>query len=163
VLAPQVRGMTRHAVTRLPPARYNELYADFRRQGKRLNALLAWAHVRSLRTLLEGGDAPAYAIVDQFADTTVIERAAAGWTDDLRIVQFPRAEADVAVAAASVLAREAFLDGLRDLSARAGVELPRGASPRVVAAAREIAARGGREALGDVAKLHFATTEQALG
>jgi ribonuclease HIII len=110
-LAPQVRAATRHAITRLPPPRYNELYADFRRQGKRLNQLLAWAHVRSLRTLLEAGEPPAYAIVDQFADAKVIERAAAGWTDDLRIVQFPRAEADVAVAAASVLAREAFLDG----------------------------------------------------
>jgi ribonuclease HIII len=162
-LAPQVRRACEHAVTRLPPARYNQLYADFRKEGKRLNQLLAWAHVRSLRTLLEGREPPAYAIVDQFADVRVVERAARGWTGDLRIVQFPRAEADVAVAAASVLAREAFLDDLRELSARAGVELPRGASPAVVAAARAIAARGGREALGEVAKLHFATTEQALG
>jgi ribonuclease HIII len=162
-LAPQVRAATRSALTRLPPPRYNALYADFSRQGKRLNQLLAWAHIRSLRTLLEAGEAPAYAIVDQFADAKVIERAAAGWTDDLRIVQFPRAEADVAVAAASVLARAAFLDGLSSLSSRAGVELPRGASPQVVAAARSIAARGGRDALAEVAKLHFATTRQVLG
>jgi ribonuclease HIII len=42
------------------------------------------------------------------------------------------------------------------------VELPRGASPQVVEAARRIAARGGRDALGQVAKLHFATTQQVL-
>ena len=161
-LAPAVRRLTTHTLTRLPPPRYNALYADFRREGKRLNQLLAWLHVRSLRTLLERGAAPAYAIVDQFADARVIERAARGWTADLRIVQFPRAEADVAVAAASVLARAAFLDWLRDASARTGVELPKGASPQVVEAARAIATRGGREALGQVAKLHFATTEQVL-
>jgi len=164
-LAPQVRRLTTHALTRLAPPRYNALYDEFRREGKRLNQLLAWAHVRSLRTLLEApGEAPpAYAIVDQFADARIIDRAARGWTTDLRIVQFPRAEADVAVAAASILAREAFLDWLRDASARAGVELPKGASAQVVEAARRIAARGGREALGEVAKLHFATTAKVLG
>ena len=162
-LAPRVRAATDHAVTRLAPPRYNAMYADFREQGKRLNQVLAWAHVRSLRTLLEGRDPPAYVIVDQFADAAVMERAARGWTGDLRIVQFPRAESDVAVAAASILARDAFLDGLRDASRRAGVELPRGASARVVEAGREIVARGGREALGEVAKLHFATTEAIVG
>ena len=164
-LAPKVRGLTTHTTTKLAPPRYNALYADFRREGKRLNQLLAWAHIRSLRTLLEAqADAPpAYAIVDQFADARVIDRAAKGWTTDLRIVQFPRAEADVAVAAASILAREAFLDWLRDASARTGVELPKGASPQVVEAARTIAARGGRDALEQVAKMHFATTEKVLG
>ena len=162
-LAPAVRRLTTHALTRVAPPRYNALYADFRKEGKRLNQLLAWAHVRSLRTLLDAAaEPPAYAIVDQFADARVVEAAARGWTADLRIVQFPRAEADVAVAAASVLAREAFLDWLRDASARTGVELPKGASPAVVAAGRQLAARGGREALGEVAKLHFATTEQVL-
>jgi ribonuclease HIII len=164
-LAPQVRRLTAHALTRVAPPRYNAMYADFRREGKRLNQLLAWAHIRSLRTLLEAQPEapPAYAIVDQFADARVIDRAAQGWTTDLRIVQFPRAEADVAVAAASILAREAFLDWLRDASARTGVELPKGASPQVIEAARTIAARGGRDALEQVAKMHFATTEKVLG
>jgi ribonuclease HIII len=161
-LAPRIRAVSAHAVTRLAPPRYNALYDEFRREGKRLNQLLAWAHVRSLRSLAEGGAAPAYAIVDQFADARVVERAAFGVTGELRIVQFPRAEADVAVAAASILAREAFVDWLRDASRRTGVELPRGASAQVVEAARAVAARGGREALGEVAKLHFATTEQVL-
>jgi ribonuclease HIII len=161
-LAPRIRAVSAHAVTRLAPPRYNALYDEFRREGKRLNQLLAWAHVRSLRSLADGGAAPAYAIVDQFADARVVERAAFGVTGELRIVQFPRAEADVAVAAASILAREAFVDWLRDASRRTGVQLPRGASAQVVEAARAVAARGGREALGEVAKLHFATTEQVL-
>jgi ribonuclease HIII len=161
-LAGEVRRSTRHALTVLAPPRYNELYAQFRREGKRLNQLLAWAHVRSLSELLESGDPPAYAIVDQFADARVVDKAAESKARGLRIVQFPRAEADVAVAAASILARAAFLDWLERASGRAGVELPKGASPAVVAAARRIAAQGGREALGEVAKLHFKTTDEVL-
>ena len=75
----------------------------------------------------------------------------------LRVVQFPRAEADVAVAAASVLAREAFLNWLD----RHG-GLPKGAGPAVEERARAIAAADGEEALAAVAKLHFATTDRVL-
>ena len=63
---------------------------------------------------------------------------------DLRIVQFPRAEADVAVAAASILAREAFVDWLDRAEDRIGIALPKGASPAVIAAAQEIVADAGR-------------------
>jgi ribonuclease HIII len=161
-LAPEVRRLSSSAVTLLAPERYNELYAEARSQGMRLNQLLAWAHVRSLRDLLSRGVVPAYAIVDQFADASVVEQAASGRVGDLRIVQFPRAEADVAVAAASILARQAFLDWLEDASARLGLPLPKGAGPQAVSAAREIVARGGRSALASVAKLHFATTGQVL-
>jgi ribonuclease HIII len=162
-LAPQIRSLTEWAVTTLDPPRYNELYAEAREQGMRLNQLLAWAHVRSLRALLDRGVRPAYAIVDQFADARVVETAAAGHTGELRIVQFPRAEADVAVAAASVLARQAFLQWLGEASDRIGVALPKGASDAVVAAARDIVERQGPDALAAVAKLHFATTGKVLG
>jgi ribonuclease HIII len=162
-LAPDVKRLTRHALTTVAPPRYNTLYDQFRREGKRLNQLLAWAHVRSLAELLErSGPPPAYAIVDQFADARVVERAAETKTAGLRIVQFPRAEADVAVAAASILARDAFLRWLERASRRLGVPLPKGASPAVVAAAREVVARHGRDELGNVAKLHFATTGKVL-
>jgi ribonuclease HIII len=162
-LAPQVRALSTSAKTVVAPPRYNTLYDQFRRERKKLNQLLAWAHIRSLAELLESSCSPAYAIVDQFADKRVIDTAAEGRVRDLRIEQFPRAEADVAVAAASILAREAFLDWLERASARVGVELPKGASPAVVEAAREIVARGGRDALASVAKLHFATTDKVLG
>jgi ribonuclease HIII len=161
-LAPLVREHGRWAVTTIAPPEYNAHYEDARAQGMRLNQILAWAHVRTLRTLLDRGVEPAYAIVDQFADRKVVEQAAEGHTGTLRIVQFPRAEADVAVAAASILARERFLGWLREASERVGVELPKGASDAVVAAAREVVERHGREALASVAKLHFATTAKVL-
>ena len=162
-LAPLIREQTHYAVTTLGPERYNEFYEDARRQGMRLNQVLAWAHVRSLRSLLEREVDFAYAIVDQFADARVVETAAQPHTGDLRIVQFPRAEADVAVAAASILARKAFVDWLEREGAERGIELPRGASDRVIDAARDLVERDGESVLREVAKLHFATTGKVLG
>ena len=78
----------------------------------------------------------------------------------IKLEQHPRAEADVAVAAASILARDEFVRRLSALSQRAGTELPKGASdPRIVTVASEIASEGGRDALANYAKLHFRTTE----
>ena len=161
-LVPEVRRLATWTKTVVAPPRYNTLYDEFRAEGKRLNQLLAWAHVQSIASLLASDCRPAYAIVDQFADKRVIERAARAKAGDLRIEQFPRAEADVAVAAASIVARGLFLDWMADASERVGVELPKGASPAVVAAARQIVERGGRERLATVAKLHFATTNHVL-
>jgi len=42
------------------------------------------------------------------------------------------------------------------------VELPKGAGPHVVAAARELVAERGEDVLNDLAKRHFATTAQVL-
>ena len=167
-LAPQVRevvGKGRYKVTPINPTRYNELYAQFKAERKNLNSLLAWGHTRSIEDLLGNGLQPRYAIVDQFADAKYIQDRlmSEARQSGLEVFQFPKAEADLAVAAASILAREAFLDWLERTSARLGVTLPKGASPQVVEAARRIAANGGRDALAEVAKLHFKTTEKVLG
>ena len=167
-LAPMVRetvGKGRFKVTPLNPPRYNKLYDEFKAEGKNLNSLLAWGHTRSIEDLLAGGCRPRYAIVDQFADARYIEAKLLAETREagLQIFQFPKAEANIAVAAASILAREAFLRWLARTSAELGVALPKGASPQVIEAAKQIARNGGREALAKVAKLHFKTTREVLG
>ena len=80
----------------------------------------------------------------------------------IKLEQRHKAESDPAVAAASVLARAGFLRGLRELGAKTGVELPKGASDRVQVAARLVIQQRGPAALGEVAKLHFKTTEAVL-
>ncbi len=167
-LAPTVRetvGSGRYKVTPINPQRYNNLFAQFKAESKNLNSLLAWAHTRSIEDLLEAGLRPRYAIVDQFADARYIEKRLMAEARDsgLKVFQFPKAEVDLAVAAASILAREAFLNWLDRTSVTVGVTLPKGASPQVVEAAKAIAATGGPKALAQVAKLHFKTTEKVLG
>jgi ribonuclease HIII len=77
--------------------------------------------------------------------------------------QRTKAESDYAVAAASILAREKFIDWLEAAGKRLGLPLPRGVSPSVKEAARKIADRGGRDALAGVAKMHFKTAAEVLG
>lgn len=156
-LASLVRLRCAHAIRALPPPRYNDAYE---RVGN-LNTLLASLHAECIEDLLaRTGAVPV--VVDQFARPEVLESRLGPLAKAAGVSQSVRAESDVAVAAASILARAEFVGGLAALEARHGVRLPRGAGPPVVAAARAIAARGGRALLKEVAKTHFATMREAL-
>jgi ribonuclease HIII len=153
-----------YAVTPINPRKFNELYEQFRREGKNLNSLLAWGHGRSIDNLLNVPQArrpPAkFVVVDQFADKHYIEQRTrrAG----IPIHQRHKAEADIAVAAASILARDGFLQWIERWSERTQITLPKGASPQVIEAAKQFVRRWGAKWLGDVAKLSFRTTNQVL-
>ncbi|MBD0354242.1 MAG: ribonuclease HIII, partial [Rubrobacteraceae bacterium] len=81
--------------------------------------------------------------------------------EGVRLEVRPRAEDDAAVAAASILARARYLEEMEELSERVGFELPRG-STHVLEAARRVVEERGEEGLAEVAKIHFATTQQVL-
>lgn len=154
----------RFAVTPINPPKYNELYAEFKTENKNLNSLLAWGHARSIERLLNApadrGIRPQFALVDQFANERYVgERTKhAG----IPVFQRPKAESDIAVAAASVLARDAFLTWMERWSELTKLKLPKGASSEVVQSAKEFVRLWGRGRLRDVAKLHFQTTAQVL-
>ncbi|HWG91353.1 MAG TPA: ribonuclease HIII, partial [Candidatus Thermoplasmatota archaeon] len=156
LLASLVRARCPTSVVVLPPSKYNDLYEKI----GNLNTLLAWAHARALEDLLAEHPCD-LAILDQFAKAervmgeALMERGRA-----VTLQQAVGAEADTAVAAASLVARGEFLRGLAELSTEAGMTLPKGAGPGVIQAARAYVARHGRPALRGVAKLHFATTER---
>jgi ribonuclease HIII len=154
----------RTAVTLIGPRKYNELYSQFRREGKNLNTLLAWGHARSIEDLLNAGLKPKFVVVDQFADSRYIEQKILADTRQSRlpILQYPKAEADIAVAAASVLARNGFLEWMEQTSTKLGTRLPKGASDQVILAAREIVAKSGQAALRDYAKVSFKTMDKVL-
>ena len=165
-LAEEIRRLpdVKASVTAIFPRKFNELYEQFRREGKNLNSLLAWGHARSIETLLSSAGArhitPTYVLVDQFADKHYIEERTrkAG----IPVHQRHKAEVDIAVAAASVLARDGFLQWLERWSARTQVTLPKGASPQVIAAAKQFVKKWGVKWLGEVAKLNFRTTQKVL-
>ena len=142
----------------ISPARYNELIAEIRN----LNRLLAWAHARAIENVLGKQPDCRLAVADQFGDERFLQESLMKRGRQITLVQQVRAEEDPAVAAASVLARAAFIRALERLSAEAGVELPRGAT-HVIPAARQVYRKGGEELLRQVAKLHFKTTKQVVG
>jgi len=157
-LAEQIRGLCPFTVVVIGPERYNSLHASL----KNLNRLLAWGHARAIENLLE--KVPCNRVVaDQFGDERFLKSALMAKGRTVTLIQKPRAEEEVAVAAASIIARAEFLRRLQELSTRYGVSLPKGASDAVIIAGKEFVRRHGREALGQVAKLHFRTTASVLG
>ena len=138
------------------PSRYNELYADM----GNLNRLLAWGHARVIAALHAKAPSCPRALSDQFANEWVLKRALGARSVPVKLEQRPRAEQDVAVAAASILARARFVEWLRQASLAAGCKLPLGCAPHVLQAAKAFVATHGRDRLADVAKLHFKLTKQ---
>ncbi len=140
---------------------YNRLYSKMRN----VNAVLAWAHARAIENLLAQEQRldppPRKAISDQFsANPQILAGALMRLGKQIELVQKTGAEADVAVAAASILARAEFLRRLALLEKQFGIALPRGASPQVEQAAREFVSKHGVAALNKVAKMHFRTAKR---
>lgn len=154
-LAKKIRAEFPYTVIRLFPQKYNELHLKF----KNLNRLLAWAHVAALGDLSKKTGCRK-AILDQFAEKGVAESALKQKKLSIDLEQRVRGEEDLVVAAASILARAAFLDGLELLSREYEVSLPKGAAPRVIEVGQKLVAQFGPEVLEKVAKVHFKTTSQ---
>ena len=146
-------------VIALRPEKYNELYTKF----GNLNRMLAWGHARVIASLAEKVPSCPVALSDQFAREEVLQRALEQQGEvvaHIELQQRTKAESDVAVAAASILARESFVDWISRASERGGVTMPLGASSRVVEAARDIVEKHGSEILTKITKTHFKTTQQ---
>ncbi len=156
-MAPDIKTICPHSIIAIGPKKYNELYEKIRN----LNRLLAWGHAKALETLLERVTCER-AISDQFGDERLILNALQEKGRKIVLEQRTKAESDLAVAAASILARAEFLLRLKRLSREVGTTLPKGASPTVELAARMIIKKHGQERLDSVAKLHFKTTQAVL-
>lgn len=146
------------SVVTLAPPRYNELQ---RKMGN-LNRLLAWGHARVIEDLCELCPDCPRALSDKFADVRVLERALMAKGRGIKLEQRTKAESDYAVAAASILAREKFIDWLAAKETESGVSLPRGVSPLVKKAAVALIRSKGEEALESHAKTHFKTAAEVL-
>jgi ribonuclease HIII len=150
---------TPQTVIVIGPDRYNAL---FKKIGN-LNRLLAWGHARAIENLCELRPDCPRALSDKFADVRVLERSLMEKGKAIQLEQRTKAESDYAVAAASILAREKFIDWLQNTGQDLGVTLPRGASAQVKEAARKLVATKGPEILGEIAKTHFKTAGEVLG
>src|SRR5438874_9672955 len=138
------------------PAKYNELYEKF----SNLNRLLGWGHARVIENLLERKPDCARSLSDQFAEARVIKESLVRRARHIVIEQRPRAESDVAVAAASIIAREAFINWLERKGKELGVRLERGVSAGVKESAKKLVEMNGPDALRTVAKVHFRTAHE---
>jgi ribonuclease HIII len=152
-----IRKGYKHSLVAIGPEKYNELYGKLRN----LNRILAWAHSRAMENILEEVHC-AQAITDQFGDKLYVLNALMKKGKNIELIQKPKAEEDIAVAAASILARAEFLMRLYFLSQDVGVDLPKGSSPRAEEVAVKLVRGQGEEILEKVAKRHFKLTKRVL-
>ncbi|MEI6077179.1 MAG: ribonuclease HIII [Verrucomicrobiota bacterium] len=146
----------------------NEAYNRLYHKMKSVNTLLAWGHARVIENLMgkryQMNPPPVKAISDQFAASkSVIEKALMTAGREIQLVQRHKAETDIAVAAASILARDGFVQGLAKLEHQFQRKFPKGAGGIVDTAAKELVAQRGADQLGLVAKTHFRTALRAQG
>ena len=165
-LADLIRN-TKGAVTSVIPIG-NEAYNRLMSKFKSVNRLLAWGHARAIENLMSHKHLmippPVRAISDQFAaDKETVAKALMSLGREIELVQRHKAESDLAVAAASILARNEFVTRLQRLGKQYGVIFPKGASAEVDRIAREFFEKHGAAEMSKVAKMHFRTSLRAQG
>lgn len=152
-------GPNRYTVVRVGNGAYNKLYSKMHS----VNRLLSWGHARCIENLLATVPSCPMAISDQFGNKESVQRALMQKGRNIELVQRHKAEADIAVAAASILAREGFLLSLQALEKQYGQPFPKGASPQVREAAKKLVEAKGPSVLIKTAKCHFRTLDAVLG
>ncbi|PJD94941.1 MAG: ribonuclease HIII [Parachlamydia sp.] len=153
----KIRESCAYHVVRINPLKYNELYAKF----LNLNRLLAWGHATAIEQLVEKTDCHEV-MIDQFAAEHIVITALKRKNLEVNLTQRHRAEEDLVVAAASILARAAFLEGLEKLRQEFQLPLPKGASAKTIEIGRQFVRQYGKEELEKVCKMHFKTLDSIL-
>lgn len=152
-----IKSNSPHSVVVISNAKYNELYTKI----KNLNKLLAWAHARVIENISQNNQCD-YALSDKFGDESLIKSALMENGRKIELRQAVRAESDIAVAAASILARAAFVKKIAGMESDYGCKFPKGCSDLVKTAADEFISKHGKQKLNEVCKMHFKTYKEIL-
>lgn len=141
----------------IDPVKYNKLYKEYRN----VNKLLAWGHAQAIEETLgdKGSNGCTKAVIDQFSvhESRILDALMKNGKK-LEIEQRHKGESDIAVAAASIMARGRFLLELEAMGKKWSTKFLKGASREVVAAGKEFYKAHGYDALSQVAKISFKTT-----
>ncbi len=139
----------------LSPCEYNKTYAELAKKGKNLNDLLCECHRQCILGLAKRHK-PKTVVVDKFSscsfDGEIFERTVFSY----------RAEENPVVAAASVLARAAFLTEIKKMSQKYKIAIPTGSSEKAYLAAVRLAQKRGKDELPMALKTNFKTAAKVL-
>ncbi|MEK5216361.1 ribonuclease HIII [Psychrobacillus sp. FSL H8-0487] len=162
-MAPDLMATLTHSVLVLKNEKYNDIQSRGSSQGK-IKALM---HNQALKHVLKKMDSekPAYILIDQFAERGIYYNHIKTEKEIVRenVLFSTKAEQlHVSVAAASIIARYAFLKEMDRLTEIAGTTIPKGAGAKVDEIAAKIYLKHGEEFLKSITKWHFANTGKAI-
>ncbi len=147
-----------HSVVIIGPEKYNQLY----RKIRNLNRLLAWGHSRIIENIAGKFDID-MAISDKFGRDDFIEKALMENGKRIRLHQIVRGESVIQVAAASIVARAAFINYISGMQKQYDAVIPKGGGSIVDEAGRKLVSRFGPDILEKTAKIHFKNYRKILG
>ncbi len=156
-LALEIRKNSIYNTIHITPKKYNELYDKF----KNLNKMLAWGHSTVIENVLAQKSAD-FAICDKFGDEKFILSMLKEKGRQIQIIQETKAEADTAVAAASILARAEYVSQMGKLCSYYEMNFPKGASDKVIQAGHEFVSKFGIQEMRSVCKAHFKTYQEFI-
>ena len=159
-IAAEIRKIVNNQIGQvaLGPEAYNRTYE---RIGN-LNRLLAWGHARALENLLKIVPGCNDVLADKFGNEHLIKNALMTKGRNVTLRQQTKAEQDIAVAAASIIARADFVHRVQRLEEEFGTSLPKGAGTNVDQAAKALWLKN-PAILPRVAKMHFRTMAKIDG
>ncbi|MFQ5814927.1 MAG: hypothetical protein ACE5G7_00330, partial [Candidatus Hydrothermarchaeaceae archaeon] len=142
----------------MSPERYNELYTDFKKEGKSLNDMMAWAHAETIKDLLEKIEYKKTRVVIDKFDVKKTESRLRGEMrerkipeNNVEVIQKSKGESEIPVATASIIAKHIFEKTVDELNYKYSVDLrksqPEEISPKI---------------LPYVAKIHFKNVKKCL-
>jgi ribonuclease HIII len=161
-IAKAIKDVIPYSLLTLHNEKYNQLQQSGMSQGK-LKALL---HNQAIGHVLKkiAPEKPEAILIDQFAKEDVYYQYLKGQKVIQRENVYFSTKGEsvhLAVAAASILARYAFVQHFAKLSKEAGFTIPKGAGTQVDAAAAKLIKTKGKDCLPHFVKLHFANTDKA--
>ncbi|WP_290771618.1 ribonuclease HIII [Anaerofustis sp.] len=155
-IATEIKHITQnYSILRIGQKKYNELYSKI----GNINAILAWAHITNIKNVYKKQPFK-NALIDKFGREEQIRKGLEEL--DLKMIFKPKAEQNIAVAAASILARDALITTMQNMNRHYNFEFPLGANRIVIEKGKDFVNKFGKEELINVCKMHFKTTNDIL-
>ncbi len=148
-------------VVELSAIEYNQLYTRMETEKKSLNHLFAKVRAQAIEELILKVKCDTV-IIDKLVDENLLSEGLQAEDRGLKIIQDRQNENHLAIAAASILAKDRFIETLRRLGKQHQTDLPKGSSKAVITVAKQLVAKHGIEILPEVSKVHFKTTKEVL-
>jgi len=157
-LAAIIKSRCEHSVFVYDNKKYNKLYEN----SGNLNVLLGEGHAKVLEDILEDVDCK-IALSDKFGDEKHIINALGVKGRKVELLQEPKAERNIAVAAASILARDEYVKSMNAMKERYGIYFPKGGSnDKIIGNGKQFVESYDEDSLSKVAKVHFKTTNKII-
>lgn len=141
-----------YSIVKISQKKYNEMYEKI----KNINIILAWAHSQAIKNLSAKADFK-NVLIDKFGREETIKNNLKEYNLNLRFET--KAESNLVVAGASILARNALLKSMKEQEEKYNMSFPLGAGDAVIATGKNFINKYSYEELTNVGKIHFKTTK----